>query len=136
MDYKKFCAQVSAAAAVGTVCFSLATSAVAAGCPDGWTWIDHGNDARVGDYVGKSGANLCVQYVDAETGDPVEADLWRDADPGPKKGLGHRQGHRCLKTKGLRYSVFVRNTRNNGRPICAISFGDKVKTISVWKSKY
>src|SRR3712207_3067489 len=45
---------------------------------------------------------------------------------GPKKDLDYMTGSRTLKTKGLRYSVFVHNT--TGRPIYAAPCAASVET--------
>ena len=97
----------------------MATSASASS--DRWTWIDSGNDARIVDTVGFPGKKVCVQAIDAETGEPATVRLWRDADPGRKKDLDMMNGTRTLETRGIRYSVFVHNT--TGRPIYAARCG-------------
>ena len=101
---------------------------------DRWTWIDPGNDARIADYVGMPGGTVCVKAVDADTRKPTSVSLWRDADPGTRKDLGSMHGQRTLTTKGLRYSVFVRNT--TGRPIFAAPCEASVRTIPILRAEF
>ena len=119
------------AVGVASILFFAGLPAFAQSCPEGWTWIDPGNDARVADYIGSPGGKVCVEYVDARTKSPVCLRLWRDADPGPKKNLDIHCGGRALTTKGLRYSVFVHNITS--APVCARACEGKVEPIKTPK---
>ena len=60
------------------------------------TYIDPGNTARIGEYVGSPGGKLCIAAVYVDDGTDATVRLWRDADPGGKKDLDMMTGRRRL----------------------------------------